>query len=150
MVASREELVWAEVLRLLKTHASLTYFQAVYEGWRENVSDNMFPCIYMEPDESREEPYTVPSRKRILFPIRIIAEINVSGNYDLQIIGDATTKGVINIANDIKSALAETPNLNGLCQSFTFPNTRYQMAAFPFRQVDITMMIELITTGAVR
>jgi hypothetical protein len=150
-MASREELAWAEVLRLLKADATLmAYVKNVYEGWRDSVPDSMFPCIYMEPEEAAEELYAVPNRYKITYRIHLIAEINCATSYDLQIIGDANVKGIVDIANDIKSALAAYPNLNGNCQKISFPNTRYSFATFPYRQVDITMNVELITTGATR
>ena len=146
---SREEVVWAQISSILKADTDLSYIQAVYEGWRENVIDNLFPCIYLEPESSSEEPYTVPNRHRIIFTVRIIAEISVI-DPDKQIIGDTSIKGIIDVANDIKSVLMKTPNLNATCQKFNFSNTAYQFKNFPFRQADILMNIELITTGAPR
>jgi hypothetical protein len=146
---SREETVWAEIVSILRNDPALSYIQQVYEGWRDNAVESLFPCIYLEPEATTEEPYSVPNRHKLTFTLRIIAESSII-DADKQIIGDTAIKGVIDIANDIKSVLWKTPNLNLKCQRFNFSNTTYSFKNFPLRQVDILMNIELITTGAPR
>jgi hypothetical protein len=149
MAESREEKVWKAIKTILTTDADLNYVGKVYEGWRETTPTSAFPAIYLEPSAATEEPYAVPSRHRINFDIKIIGEIECV-DYDVQIIGDATRKGILDLANDIKSVLWKSPNLNGNCQRFSINSTTYDFRNFPFRHCEITMRIELITTGAPR
>lgn len=148
-MTSREENLWLELKTILSTDTDLSYVKKVYEGWRETTVQDAFPCIYLEPSNATEEPYAVPMRHRINFDVRIIAEI-FCHDYDKQIIGDENIKGIIDIANDIKSVLWKYPQINGKCQKFNISNTSYEFRNFPFRHCEITVRFEMITTGATR
>ena len=161
MLDSREKIVWNEIKTILSADTDLSYIKKVNEGWRDLTADENFPCLYMEPVASPEEPYSTGNRVKINFDLQIIGEM-FAYDFDHQIYGytytetvdgapvTRTVKGIMDIANDIKSVLSKTMNLNGKCQSFTFTDTKYSLNEFPFRQVAITMKILLITAGAAR
>lgn len=153
---SREKTVWDAIKTILTTDSDLSYLKNVFEGWRENNAQEGFPSVYMEPVSAPETFYAMPNRYKTDFEIKLIGEILVN-DFDKQIFGQAASGdlpliiGIMDLANDIKSVLAKYPNLDAgagaTCQKFNFTNTIYSFNQFPFRQVDITMKIELITTG---
>ena len=161
MADSREKIVWNQIKTVLSTDTDLSYIKKVFEGFRDMVPEDNYPCIYIEPVQSPESPYSTGNRVKINFDIQIIGEM-LALDFDHQIYGytytetvdgvpvTRTVKGIMDIGNDIKSALSKSMNLSGTCQSFTFTDMTYSFKEFPFRQVSIIMKIVLITAGAPR
>ena len=145
----REEAVWYEIKNILSSAPQLSYIKKVYEGWRENVPQDGFPCIYLEPASTDEEGMSFAVKRNIKFNVKIIAEM-LCHDFDKQIVGDDNIKGIIDIANDIKSVLWATPNLNGKCIQFNFTNTIYEFKNFPFRHCEINMQIQMAVLGNTR
>ena len=137
------ETIWNKVKTILEEDTVLDdYIKVVYSGTRDNVPVNMFPCIILEPANAPEEPVTMPHNTEINFTITIWAYIKIY-DVDKQIVGDATTKGVLDVNFDIKKALGAHIDLDGECLYFSFPNTRFDFDSYPFRGVGIDMQITL-------
>ena len=137
------ETIWNKVKTILEEDTVLSpYIKVVYSGTRDNVPVNMFPCIILEPTNAPEEPVTMPHNTEINFTITIWGYIKIF-DVDKQIVGDATTKGVLDVNFDIKKALGGHINLDNECLYFSFPNTRFDFDSYPFRGVGIDMQIVL-------
>jgi len=137
------ETIWNKVKAILEEDIVLkTYIKIVYSGTRENIPVNNFPCIILEPTNAPEEPVTMPHNTEINFTVTIWAYVKIF-DVDKQIIGDTTTKGVLDINFDIKKALGAHIDLDGECLYFSFPNTRFDFDSYPFRGVGIDMQITL-------
>jgi len=121
---------------------ALNYINSVYAGYRENVPKTMFPCIMLEPVSSPETFITMPEKLEVSFTITIYGILQV---YDLdkQIVGDSENgiKGILDFDQDIKTTLGAYKDLEGECEYFEFPDTRFDFTSFPFRQVEIDMRI---------
>ena len=135
--------IWNKVKTILEVDPVLsTYIKIVYSGTRENIPVNNFPCIILEPTNAPEEAITMPHKTEINFTVTIWAYVKIF-DVDKQIVGDATTKGVLDVNFDIKKALGAHIDLDGECLYFSFPNTRFDFDSYPFRGVGIDMKITL-------
>ena len=135
--------IWNKVKTILEVDPVLsTYIKIVYSGTRENIPVNNFPCIILEPTNAPEEAITMPHKTEINFTVTIWAYVKIF-DVDKQIVGDATTKGVLDVNFDIKKALGAHIDLGGECLYFSFPNTRFDFDSYPFRGVGIDMKITL-------
>ena len=137
---------WKEVKAILIADITLkSYIKNVFEGVREDIPHQAYPCIILEPKSEPEE--VTLHRRHIDFGISIHGLVLIH-NVDKQIVGDVKIKGIVDVARDIKNALEQKPNLNGKCISFKFPSTEYAYDSYPIREVEITMEIQLITATA--
>jgi hypothetical protein len=137
------ETIFNKVKSILEEDIELKkYIKVVYAGTRDNIPVNMFPVLILEPVNAPEEAVTMPHNTEINFTVTIWAYVKIF-DVDKQIVGDATTKGVLDINFDIKKALGAHLDLGGECLYFSFPNTRFDFDSFPFRGVGIDMQIVL-------
>jgi len=135
--------IWNKIKTILEGDDVLsTYIKIVYPGTRDNIPVNNFPCIILEPTNAPEEPVTMPHNTEINFIVTIWAYVKIF-DVDKQIVGDDTTKGVLDVNFDIKKALGAHIDLDGECLYFSFPNTRFDFDSYPFRGVGIDMKITL-------
>jgi len=135
--------IWNKVKTILEEDTVLKgYIKIVYSGTRENIPVNNFPCIILEPTNAPEEAVTMPHNTEINFIVTIWAYVKIF-DVDKQIVGDDTTKGVLDVNFDIKKALGAHIDLDGECLYFSFPNTRFDFDSYPFRGVGIDMKITL-------
>jgi len=135
--------IWNKIKTILEEDGVLsTYIKIVYSGTRDNIPVNMFHCIIMETTNAPEEAVTMPHNTAITFTVTIWAYVKIF-DVDKQIVGDATTKGVLDISFDIKKALGAHIDLDEECLYFSFPNTRFDFDSYPFRGVGIDMQIVL-------
>ena len=118
------------------------YIKKVYAGTRADIPTSNFPCILLEPTNAPERDATMPHGIEIDLGITIFAYIKVM-DIDKQIVGDATTKGILDVNYDIKKALGAYVDLDGECLTYNFPNTRFEFENYPFRGVEIDMGIIL-------
>lgn len=131
---------------------SLTYVKKVYDGVRDGViARDAYPNIVLEPFETPEALATTDRRVILTMRFKILCNILVFKN-DLQIVGDATHKGVMDFQNEVKNALMAYPDLNydstsPRLQHFKFPNTVYQNQFWPYRTAEITFEGTKLTTG---
>ena len=137
------ETIFNKIKSILENDAVLKgYIKIVYSGTRDNIPVNNFPCIILEPTNAPEEAITMPHKTEINFTLTIWAYVKIF-DVDKQIVGDATTKGVLDVNFDIKKALGAHIDLDGECLYFSFPNTRFDFDSYPFRGVGIDMKITL-------
>jgi len=137
------ETIWNKIKTILEGDAILSpYIKIVYSGTRESIPVNNFPCIILEPTNAPEEPVTMPHKTEINFTVTIWGYIKIF-DVDKQIVGDETTKGILDLNFDIKKALGAHIDLDGECLYFSFPNTRFDFDSYPFRGVGIDMKITL-------
>lgn len=135
--------IWNKVKIILEEDTVLSpYIKVVYSGTRDDIPVNMFPCIILEPTNAPEEPVTMPHNTEINFTVTIFGYIKIF-DVDKQIVGDATTKGILDLNFDIKKALGAHIDLDGNCLYFSFPDTRFDFSSYPFRGVEIDIKITL-------
>jgi len=135
--------VWNKIKTILEEDIELKkYIKIVYSGTRDNIPVNNFPCIILEPTNAPEEAVTMPHKTEINFTATIFSYIKIF-DVDKQIVGDATTKGILDLNFDIKKALGAHIDLDGECLYFSFPDTRFDFSSYPFRGVEIDMKITL-------
>jgi hypothetical protein len=137
------ETIFNKVKSILEADDVLkVYIKKVYSGTRSDVPTSNFPCIFLEPTNAPERDVTMPHGIEIGFGMTIFAYIKVM-DIDKQIVGDATTKGILDVNYDIKKALGAYVDLDGTCVTYSLPNTRFEFENYPFRGVEIDMDIML-------
>ncbi len=135
--------IWNKIKTILEEDTVLSpCIKMVYSGTRDNIPVNMFPCIILEPTNAPEEAVTMPHNTEINFTATIFGYIKIF-DVDKQIVGDATTKGILDLNFDIKKALGAHIDLDGECLYFSFPDTRFDFSSYPFRGVEIDIKITL-------
>ena len=128
---SAEEII-IEVRKVIQ--AEVTYLKSVYLGQRASNYKANFPCVFIEPADNPTvygEGY-----KENTLGLLIVGAVYVQ-NPELQIIGNDTFKGVMDIEKDIKTAInTEYPDLGCKCLSFELNTIGYDVA-YPVRSVSI-------------
>jgi len=116
----------------IQNSASLSYVadDSVYLGVRENIT--IFPCVIIEPVGDRLLEETFAYEERVL-------SINITGyaqvhDKDLQLIGNAAIKGVLDIENDIRKAISSDITL-GLSDVYDtrLVSTVHDFSQYPIR-----------------
>lgn len=132
----------------LQNSANLSYITDgnIMLGVRETIP--RFPSIIIEPSELAETEYAYP-KQRLTFSIAIIGYIEVMNN-DKQFVGDATTKGILDLENDIKLALDSDRTLGGAAHHLNIRRSVYDFVNFPVRSVTINIDILLEQTMSTR
>ena len=102
------------------------YIIRIFEGERVNVPKNDHPYIAIEPAYN-EEREIFPKVGDWHFRVNLIC-VMYSYDLELQIVGNATTKGILDIEKDVKNALMQYPDLNGSCAQFEIPRVTYGYA----------------------
>lgn len=153
-VAVREILKAASIYKRTAGTPPVTtgYVVQVLDGVRDNVTENSFPAVLLEPGITAEEDGTTTRRRLMRFNLRIVCFMECA-DFDKQIVGDANTKGILDFVNDVKNALEAYPDLNydgtgKRCNFFSFPETKFEADLFPFRVAEITMRATVLTDGA--
>lgn len=153
-VAVREILKAAAIYKRTAGAPPVTtgYVEKVLDGIRENITENSFPAVVLEPGVTSEEGGTTTRRRIMAFNLRIVCFMECA-DFDKQIVGDANTKGILDFVNDVKNALEVYPNLNydgtgKRCDFFSFPEVKFEPELFPFRVAEITMRATVLTDGA--
>jgi len=135
--------IWNKIKIILEEDTVLgTYIKIIYSGTRDDIPVNMFPCLILEPANAPEEAVTMPHNTEINFTATIFGYIKIF-DVDKQIVGDTTTKGILDLNFDIKKALGAHIDLDGECLYFSFPDTRFDFSSYPFRGVEIDIKITL-------
>ena len=159
MASTVENKIFVAVREILKaatiyhTHAGgAGYMKAVLDGVRGNVPENAFPLTLLEPGVTTEEDGTTSRRRLLRFSLRIICFMECS-DFDKQIVGDVSNKGILDFVNDVKNAIEVYPDLNydgtgKRCNYYSFPETKFEAELFPFRTAEITMRATVLTDGA--
>ena len=156
-MAGKIETIWNETKALLvaaqATGGTLSYIKQVYEGYRDNIPHECFPCLILEPVLETDKVTRMPVHPELHVVINIHCLIEV---YDpiYQIIGNDTLniKGVMDIVADVKNVLWQNTNgvanLNGSCQDFSTLNVSYNFdkEIFPFRIGIIELDARILTT----
>jgi hypothetical protein len=131
----------AEVITQLKSqlagHAGLSYVKRVLLGLRNDITQ--FPSIVIEPVDDREVEERYPTQT-LYFTIMINGCISVTDK-DKQIIGDETTKGILDLENDIKLGIDLDRTLGGKCIHCKTIGSKY-FSNYPYREVGITLEVE--------
>jgi len=137
------ETIFNKVKSILENDAVLeTYIKKVYAGTRADVPTSNFPCIFLEPTNAPERGGTLPYGIEIGFGMTIFAYIKIM-DIDKQVVGDTTTKGILDVNYDIKKAMGAYIDLDGECITYGLPDTRFTFENYPFRGVEIDMDIML-------
>lgn len=148
-MSSKIENIWIEIYNILKEaqNNTLSYVKEIYQGTREDIVS--FPVIILEPDIIREEEYSIPYRKKIIFTILISCWMEVV-HKEKQIVGENEDKGILDFVSDVKNVISQYPNLKNKAIKFSFPTTDFVFETYPFRSATISMEIEQIVEGAQR
>ena len=100
---------------------NLSYVLNLYEGYREDVPQNAFPCIMLDPVDESEKVIKLPYHVRMVLSVDIYC---VTGYvvYDTQIAGDVSknVKGIFDFCADVKNTLWADPSLQGSALFFEF------------------------------
>ena len=117
---------------------------SIFAGIRANIPSGAFPCILLEPDSVDESNHSSPNRILMTSRINITCAIEHMDT-DKQITGDATTRGIMDLAADIKNVLGADPKLgiagDGVLR-IRFPSTRYFVENYPIREAVITAEVD--------
>lgn len=148
-----EQSIWNAVVSKLETAQSsglLTYVKNIYEGRKEDISADAFPAIMIEPDRTDEVDHALAgssSQVRLLFRLDIFVLIR-HNDREKQVVGEGTTRGILDIVNDVKNVLQVDPTLGvvGVNDS-RFPTTEHQISLeeFPVRLAMIEMEVDFIS-----
>lgn len=142
----------ALILTALKTQlqnsSTLSYITDgnIMLGVREGIT--MYPCIVIEPLELAEAEYAY-TQERLTMSVAITGHIQVQ-NKDKQFVGDANTKGILDIENDIKLALDSDRTIGGTAIHMNVRGSVYDFVNYPVRSVTINVDILLEQTKGTR
>jgi len=133
----------ATIISALKTHLDaangLSYIKQVLLGNRQIETITLYPTLIIEPmaEQESQEVYTVMHNKLI---VNIMGLINVT-NPDKQIVGDANTNGVMDVVNDLKTALDADYTLGGVASHMVIGETQYSSELYPVRMFALDVEI---------
>lgn len=150
-----ERKIFEALREILKANVTLAaYVKNVLDGDRDNIPEEGFPAIILEPEFTREEHATVNRRHMMNVGIQISC-VAQHYDFDKQIVGDGTVKGVYDFATDVKNAIDAYPQLNydatgARVDRYLFRNTDYVREFLPFRIANILFEGQVMTTGATR
>lgn len=133
---------------LLENDATLSaYVEQVLLGSREAGSITLFPTLIIEPlsDEETDLLYTQENNHLIVQAIGLIKVLDK----EKQIVGDANTKGILDIANDVKKAIDADRTLSATAIKATIKTTSYRVD-FPLRYFTMNIDIMYRQTVGVR
>jgi hypothetical protein len=141
-MSATPEQAWTALINTLSAALeegeTLAYVNGVYQGYREGVID--YPVIVVEPDEEPEVPGSVNGFTDVSMKVRIGAFLEIH-DPDLQIVGDDTVKGIMDLKNDICKVLSADQTLGNVVIDTMVKNVLYDFSDYPYRGV--TMDIEL-------
>jgi len=138
-----------EILTQLKTQLDNELTYPIFLGIREELTQ--FPCIIIEPIGIAEgvDGEAVYNRVDATLTVGIYGYVRVH-NKDKQIIGDSNTKGVVDVARDIKLAIDSDRTLSGKAIHTTIIDTVFSIVDYPFREVQVNLEILYRQTKGVR
>lgn len=124
------ESILNKVATILENDTTLkTYITSVFVGNRDRIYGDSHPCIVLDVPQ---DPLNLSLRGRIvenILTINIYPATLISDR-EKALVGDATTKGILDIIDDIKTALnAYYPDLTQNCLNFTLSVN--EIADFP-------------------
>lgn len=150
-MANTEREIFVAIRDILKADATLAYVSddSILDGFREDIPEEAFPAIMLEPESTSEE--TVTTNRGHMMRVRVTITCAMKhADYDKQIVGDGSVKGIYDFVDDVKNALDAYPRLELVSprvDRFTFPATRYFFEFFPFRLAEITFEGFVKTAG---
>ena len=116
-------------------------------GAREGLAD--FPAICIERESQEEKEFAYPQYDEMM-KVVLIAIIKTEDK-DQQLIGtDGTTKGTLDVENDIKLTIDSDKTLGGKAIDVNIEDTVDGIIEFPVRSINIRMTIWFRQTRAVR
>jgi hypothetical protein len=125
---------------LLKNSSDLSYIADgdILLGVRESITT--FPCLLIEPVNDKIIVEDFPNEQRIL-------SVNITGyvqvyDKDKQLVGDANTKGVLDVENDIRKALS-SDNTLGIADVYDsrIINSVHDFEQYPIRGFAINLEV---------
>lgn len=143
MTTTKGLLAWKALLSQLrselKPNQSLSYVKKIYEGARDKVT--AFPVIIVEPKRETEIDGAVFGRTDVKFEVEIFGLIKIQDKKK-QIIGVGNSKGILDLKNDILTAISEDHTLGCVVTDVNVNDTVYEWRDYPVRSVTITVELE--------
>ena len=142
----------ADIVAALKTQlegaAGLSYVEQVLVGNRQIESITLYPTLIIEPvsEAESQEVYGVCENRLTL---SVMGFINVI-NPELQITGDANTKGILDFVNDVKTAIDADYTLGGTAVHLVMRDTQYSSELFPTRMFALEIEVWFRQTKGTR
>jgi len=107
--------------------SGISYIEVIYDGDRPSNFRGSFPNITLEIISNTTEELEENNQKINLFRMMIAGAILVD-DFNKQIVGDETFKGILDVERDIKNALyAYFPDLDGNCLYFSLSTVSYSV-----------------------
>jgi len=121
---SKPKDIYNEVIGILNSDETLSgYVDKIYERNRDNLDASKQVLIMVEPSDILEE--------KTYFPLEATFVIIITGytfEPDLdKAINDGDNKKIMDLEQDIKNALRPYYDLNGLCKSFSFTSSKFDI-----------------------
>ena len=132
--------ILSALITQLKNNSNISYVSdgAILLGVRKGIT--VYPTIIIEPESISELSFAYPMQ-RLVMKVAIIGYIHVL-NTEKQIVGDTTTKGILNFENDVKLALDADRTIAGNANHLDIVDTSYDFVDFPYRS--FTMNVEIL------
>ncbi len=134
------ETILASLKTQLQNNANLSYVNNnnIFIGKRESII--MYPTIVIVPLEESESDHAYPT-ERVVLSAAIVGIIKVHSQ-DKHIIGDATTKGIMDVRKDILLALDSDRKINSTAIHMMIRNKVYDYENFP--EVGVTINVDIL------
>ena len=125
---------------LLEDSSDLSYVRDnnILLGYREGLV--RYPMIILEPQEIVEED-TTHNRQHLTFTIAVMGFIKVSDK-EKQIVGSGTTKGILDMLNDVKKAISSDRTIDSSAIWTKIVKTNFDIEAYPVRSFTIEIEVE--------
>ena len=111
------------------------YVKNIFFGVRDGIPN--FPCLVIEPSELQETD-EVYGRQELRLKILIVGFLECN-DPELQIVGDATTKGIVDFLLDVKKALSADRTLSGNVIQTYIQNARFEYVEYPLRSFNLSV-----------
>lgn len=131
--------IMTALMTQLKAATSLSFIDdlMIMNGYRESVVN--YPCLFLEPLGNKEEDFAYP-KERCTFRVALMGYLHVNDK-DKQIVGDSTTRGIIDFENDIKLAIDTDRTIGGTCIHADIVESTYEFEKYPVRGVTVVVDI---------
>ena len=123
----------------LGSGGALEYVDYVYEGLRDGVTS--YPCIVVEPLREPEKMGALLGRMDVKLQVQVVGILKIHDK-DLQIVGDATIKGIMDLKNDMAKAITSDHTLGGVVIDTNIIDARYDWSDYPHRSVTLEIEID--------
>lgn len=134
--------LYNQLISTLRENPTLKkYVNYVFEGVRENITEDSMPCLIAEPTVDGDIAEELNTYAKVYLNIDIVGYIYNASKPDRQIVGDADYKGIIDFAQDLRACLQASNTLGDRCIDIKLEPTLFDFSEYPVRGFRVPIRI---------